>query len=91
MKRILILFVIAVALFGSAVSLAQSNKLPRRVPRGKTYVYLNNSGKEIARKRAGQNTHSNGITDCAQIPCPSTFGKDVICWKCVERPISAAQ
>jgi len=90
MKRILILLVIAIALLSSAVSFAQS-KLPRRVPRGKTYVYLNDSGKELARKKAGQNTSSNGITDCAQIPCPSTFGKDVICWKCVERPISAAQ
>jgi len=90
MKRILILLVIAIALFGSAVSLAQS-KLPRKVPRGKTYVYLNNSGKEIARKRAGQNTSSTGITDCAQITCPSTFGKDVVCWKCVERPITSAQ
>jgi hypothetical protein len=90
MKRTLILLVIAIALFSSAVSFAQS-KLPRRVPRGKTYVYLNNSGKELARKRAGQNTHSTGITDCAQIPCPSTFGKDVICWKCVERPITATQ
>lgn len=88
MKRILILAVIAIALFSSAISLAQS-KLPRKVPKGKTYVYLNDSGKEIARKKAGQSTTSNGITDCAQIPCPSTFGSGIICWKCVERPLSA--
>jgi hypothetical protein len=92
MKRILILLVIAVALFSSAVSFGQGGtKLPRRVPKGKTYVYLNNNGTEIARKKAGQSTRSNGITDCAQIPCPSTFGKDVVCWKCVERPLTTAQ
>jgi hypothetical protein len=90
MKRILILLVVAIALFGSAVSFAQ-NRLPRRVPRGKTFVYLNSSGKELSRKKAGQSTRVNGITDCAQIPCPSTFGKDVVCWKCVERPLTTSQ
>lgn len=91
MKRILILLVIAVALFGSTVSFGQTGKLPRKVPRGKTFVYLNDSGKELARKRAGQSTRVNGVIDCAQIPCPSTFGKDVVCWKCVERPLTTRQ
>lgn len=68
-----------------------SGKLPRRVPRGKTYVYFDDKGTELARIKAGQLARSRNITDCAQIPCPSTFGKDVICWKCVKRPSTVRQ
>jgi hypothetical protein len=89
MKRILILLVIALALSGSVVSFGQTgNKLPRRVPKGKTFIYLNDSGKEIGRRRAGQLARRRNIIDCAQIPCPPTFPSDAVCWKCVERPSS---
>ena len=58
------------------------------VPKGKTYVKLDAKGKEIARFKSGQ-TMARTI-DCAQVPCPSTFGKDVVCWKCKERPEGTA-
>jgi hypothetical protein len=54
------------------------------VPKGKTYVKLNTSGQEIGRFTAGQTM--TRTVDCAQVPCPETFGKDVVCWKCKERP-----
>ena len=54
------------------------------VPTGKTYVKLDANNKEIARFGAGQTTA--GIKDCAIIKCPSTFGSDVVCWKCEDRP-----
>lgn len=88
MKRILILSVIALALFSSAISLAQ-NKLPKRVPKGKTYVYLDNNNTELARRTAGKAARVKGIIDCAQIPCPPTFPADAVCWKCVKRPTTA--
>jgi len=56
------------------------------VPKGKTYVKLDAKGKEFARYTAGQ-TMARTV-DCAQVPCPSTFGKDVVCWKCKERPVA---
>jgi hypothetical protein len=91
MKRILIPLVIALAL-GSVVSFGQvASKLPSKVPKGKTYVYYDSKGKELRRRKSGQSARSNNITDCAQIPCPSTFGPDIICWKCVERPSTVKQ
>jgi hypothetical protein len=93
MKRILILAALALALFSGVVSFGQVNnaKLPRHVPKGKTYVYFNAKGAELSRKSSGQSTRANNITDCAQVPCPSTFGPNIICWKCVERPLATRQ
>src|SRR5438874_9077495 len=56
------------------------------VPKGKTYVKLDAKGKEIARFSSGQTM--TRTVDCAQVPCPTTFGKDVVCWKCKERPVA---
>jgi hypothetical protein len=58
---------------------------PIVVPQGKTYVVLNEQQKEIARFSTGQ-VMAKGITDCAMIPCPPTFPKDTVCWKCKKRP-----
>jgi hypothetical protein len=55
---------------------------PKKVPAGRTYVMLDAKGKEAKRFTAGQTTTLG--TDCAQIKCPSSFGADVTCWKCVE-------
>lgn len=57
---------------------------PSVVPRGKTYAVLNASGRKIADFMSGQKT-TMAVTDCAQVTCPDTFGKDVVCWKCKER------
>jgi hypothetical protein len=54
------------------------------VPKGKTYVKLDTSGHEIGRFTTGQTM--TRTVDCAQVPCPGTFGPDVVCWKCKERP-----
>jgi hypothetical protein len=89
MKRILILSVLALALFGGgAVSSGQvgGGKLPSRVPKGKTFVYFDGAGAEVGRTKSGQRARRANITDCAQVPCPSTFGPDIVCWKCVARP-----
>ena len=51
------------------------------VPAGKTYVKLDQNGKEIARFRAGQRMQ-HATSDCVQVDCPDTFGKDIVCWKC---------
>lgn len=53
------------------------------VPAGKKYAVFNAKGKKIAAYKAGEKTSMT--TDCAQIPCPSSFDKDTVCWKCVER------
>jgi len=89
MKRILLL-VIALAL-GSVVSFGQVGKLPSKVPTGKTYVFLDSKGKELRRRKSGQSARTNNISDCAVIPCPSTFGKDIVCWICKERPSTVKQ
>ncbi len=52
------------------------------VPAGKQYYIYNDKGRKTGTIKAGQSTA--GETNCAQIPCPSTFGDDVVCWKCVE-------
>lgn len=68
---------------------SQRPKMTREVvPPGKTYVELNASGQEIARFSSGQTMAR--MTDCAQVPCPSTFGKNVVCWKCKKRPATGA-
>lgn len=81
-----ILFIVAQE--KTAMDKAQAGKMAAAeqivVPKGKTYVKLDAKGKEMARFKAGQ-TMARTI-DCAQVPCPSTFGKDVVCWKCKERP-----
>lgn len=53
------------------------------VPAKKQYVIYNSRGQKILDLKAGSSTA--GVTDCAQIPCPPTFGDDVVCWKCVEQ------
>jgi hypothetical protein len=55
--------------------------LAERVPKGKVYVFYNRDGKKIAQFRSGQKTNMG--TDCVIIKCPPTFGKDVVCWKCM--------
>ncbi len=55
----------------------------QKVPAGKKYAVFNTKGKKIADFKAGEKTSMT--TDCAQIPCPSSFDKDTVCWKCVER------
>jgi hypothetical protein len=54
-----------------------------KVPANKRYVVYDAKGNQIMDLKAGSSTAE--ITDCAQIPCPPTFGDDVVCWKCVER------
>lgn len=87
MKKLLLIITIASL---PAIALLGGDKKAKSkiVPKGKTYVQLNAKNKEIARFAAGQN--AVGIIDCAQVPCPGTFGSDVVCWKCKERPISSA-
>jgi hypothetical protein len=89
MTRILIPLLFVLLLLGSVVSSGQVTKT-NKVPTGKTYVYLDENGKEVARRKSGQSTSTAGITDCAQVPCPSTFDKDVVCWKCKKRPATKA-
>jgi hypothetical protein len=52
-----------------------------RVPSGKTYVVYNANRRNVAQFRSGQKTNMG--TDCVITKCPPTFGKDVVCWKCV--------
>ncbi len=56
---------------------------PTTVPAGKKYVIFNAQGNKIADFKAGQK--SSVTKDCAQMPCPPSFGKDTVCWKCVEK------
>jgi hypothetical protein len=51
------------------------------VPVGKTYVVYDAKRKKVGEFRSGQRTPK--ATDCAMIKCPSTFGKDVVCWQCM--------
>lgn len=88
MKKLLLIITIAtlpaLALVGGDKKAKAKDKV---VPKGKTYVQLNKkTNKEIARFTSGQ---TMGITDCAQVNCPSTFGKDVVCWVCKERPLTS--
>lgn len=62
---------------------SMSLNFSKTVPTGKKYVIYNSRGQKILDLKAGSSTAE--VTDCAQIPCPSTFGDDVVCWKCVER------
>jgi Na+-transporting NADH:ubiquinone oxidoreductase subunit NqrF len=87
MKKLLLIITVA-ALPVIAVVGADKKAKEKIVPKGKTYVQLNAKNKEVARFKAGQN--ATGIIDCAEVPCPSTFGKDVVCWKCKERPLTSA-
>ena len=92
MKRFLTPLVLSLALlvtslaFFSSVNFGQRARLPTRVPAGKTYVYLDNNGKEVSRRRAGQSARAAGVLNCVKIPCPPTFDKDVVCWQCERDP-----
>ncbi len=54
-----------------------------KVPAGKNYAVIDAEGRTVASFSAGQKTTMT--TDCAQVKCPDSFGKDTVCWKCVER------
>ncbi len=54
------------------------------MPRGRLYVQLDAGGKKIRDFQSGQKT-TMAVADCAQVDCPSSFGKDIVCWKCKER------
>ncbi len=82
--------VTSLALF-SSVNFGQRARRPTQVPAGKTYVYLDENGKEVARRRAGQSASAAGVMDCAIVDCPSTFDKSVVCWKCKKRPATVRQ
>ncbi len=55
---------------------------PAMVPQGKTY-YLMKNGKVDKKFKSGSSTPM--AADCAQIKCPESFDKDIVCWKCIER------
>jgi hypothetical protein len=60
-----------------------------RVPPDKTYFYLEN-GKVIATVHGGGSVAAHHpmdepIVDCVQIPCPTKFGSNTVCWQCRER------
>jgi hypothetical protein len=56
-------------------------KSAQMVPVGKTYFVYDGKGKKVAEFKSGQKT--NMSTDCVIIKCPSSFGQDVVCWKCM--------
>lgn len=60
----------------------------KEVPKGQTYVLLDEKNRELARYKGGAIMRRKKVVDCAQIPCPSTFGKNVVCWRCKARPAS---
>lgn len=78
MKRRIVAFTL-VAMSCICLVLAKDKKLDR-VPEGKTYVFFNKKGKEIARYRGGQSTDREQ-RHCVQIDCPKMMG-DTICWAC---------
>jgi len=55
---------------------------PGMVPQGKAY-YLMKNGKVDKKFKSGSSTSM--AADCAQINCPKSFDKDIVCWKCIER------
>lgn len=61
----------------SAVIVAATETL--RVPNGKTYQ-VQIGGSKFQKFTSGAVVPG---TDCVLIKCPSTFGSDVTCWKCV--------
>ena len=82
---------------GAAILLAQARRLTpgsplltrpgpltilTQVPAGQTYQIQLEGETTFTRYASGA---ALGVIDCAQIPCPGTFGPDVICWKCKER------
>lgn len=82
MRKLILIITVAIL----PVLVLLGGAMEKVVPKGKTYVQLDAHNKEIARFKGGQRT---GITDCAQVPCPSTFPKDFVCWVCKERPKKA--
>ena len=56
----------------------------QKVPAGKTYVQVDEKGKEVKRFKSGEQT-TMAVADCVQVNCPRSFDRDVVCWKCVER------
>ena len=76
-----ILTTIAMVLAVSVTQLPASDSSFARVPVGKTYVVYDGKGKRVAEFRSGQKTSMT--TNCVMINCPSTFGPDIVCWKCM--------
>ncbi len=92
MTRILIPLLFVVLLLGSVVSFGQVTKTTNKVPSGKTYVYLDKNGKVVARRKSGESIKGNATTgDCVQVTCPSTFDKNIVCWKCKKSEAEKAQ
>lgn len=62
------------------------------VPKNNTYFIKSATGKTLSTYKAGQKVRipANRVIDCVQIPCPGSFGPDVVCWKCKERPVTSA-
>lgn len=52
-----------------------------KVPRGATYVLLNEEGKQVTKFKSGQKTTMS--PDCVIVKCPDTFDPSVTCWKCI--------
>lgn len=63
------------------VSTEAQNLSYAKVPRGKTYVVLDEKGKEVAKFKSGQKTTM--AADCVIVKCPDTFDPNVTCWKCI--------
>lgn len=59
------------------------------VPRDKTYIIRNKSGRELGRYQAGQSIVFKEVMNCVKIPCPDSFGADVVCWQCDNPEASA--
>jgi hypothetical protein len=76
---------LAPAQYGTAVQMKKvqppTDIYYARVPTGKTYYVYDGKGKKVGEFKSGQKTPK--ATSCAMIKCPSTFGKDVVCWQCM--------
>lgn len=70
-------------LLAQSMQLQQGNtmRLTGRVPRGKTYAIQREGRREFDILATGATLPQ---VDCVQIPCPSSFDPEVVCWKCKE-------
>lgn len=59
-----------------------SKKIGQRSP--KRHAILNKQNNVTSIQNVPP-TQQSGEIDCVQINCPSHFGKDIVCWKCLER------
>jgi hypothetical protein len=63
---------------------ASKSSPPTRVPAGSGYRIYDEDGWLVSNLKSGQASTLTG--DCVQIACPPTFGKDIVCWVCRQRP-----